>query len=382
MALFGDNSKRTKTVQRYVITAVICTLIIALSIPMIFVGRSRYFTKVERSSTPIGTALTFPKSSASITLRGLYTDKNENVLLVRLHRDEQTAGLLPSKGTSYSISIANKQLDNLKEYPILFDSTTKDGDFLLAIPKPNEDVYTVFVSNNVDELNLTTESSVNSVSGERSIESAIAGYEISSDTGVQKTAQNSNVLAFRVALKPYLNGNQYAVTKINKNLMKGKEFDVKEAYNSIFIEPITENTNSLIRKAQQKIAGYTKQQNKWKEELSEDAIQVLNQQLLIKNGSETADVSDTSSSDTPVLAVNNKKLSEQEQSIIQNILSTEDNKKRIEENITKLGEQLIRVQKSGESSELFSSPLEKAGVLNTEYLKQANERVKEQAKKE
>lgn len=382
MALFGDNSKRTKTVQRYVITAVICTLIIALSIPMIFVGRSRYFTKVERSSTPIGTALTFPKSSASITLRGLYTDKNENVLLVRLHRDEQTAGLLPSKGTSYSISIANKQLDNLKEYPILFDSTTKDGDFLLAIPKPNEDVYTVFVSNNVDELNLTTESSVNSVSGERSIESAIAGYEISSDTGVQKTAQNSNVLAFRVALKPYLNGNQYAVTKINKNLMKGKEFDVKEAYNSIFIEPITENTNSLIRKAQQKIAGYTKQQNKWKEELSEDAIQVLNQQLLIKNGSETADVSDTSSSDTPVLADNNKKLSEQEQSIIQNILSTEDNKKRIEENITKLGEQLIRVQKSGESSELFSSPLEKAGVLNTEYLKQANERVKEQAKKE
>ena len=382
MALFGDNSKRTKTVQRYVITAVICTLIIALSIPMIFVGRSRYFTKVERSSTPIGTALTFPKSSASITLRGLYTDKNENVLLVRLHRDEQTAGLLPSKGTSYSISIANKQLDNLKEYPILFDSTTKDGDFLLAIPKPNEDVYTVFVSNNVDELNLTTESSVNSVSGERSIESAIAGYEISSDTGVQKTAQNSNVLAFRVALKPYLNGNQYAVTKINKNLMKGKEFDVKEAYNSIFIEPITENTNSLIRKAQQKIAGYTKQQNKWKEELSEDAIQVLNQQLLIKNGSETADVSDTSSSDTPALADNNKKLSEQEQSIIQNILSTEDNKKRIEENITKLGEQLIRVQKSGESSELFSSPLEKAGVLNTEYLKQANERVKEQAKKE
>lgn len=382
MALFGDNSKRTKTVQRYVITAVICTLIIALSIPMIFVGRSRYFTKVERSSTPIGTALTFPKSSASITLRGLYTDKNENVLLVRLHRDEQTAGLLPSKGTSYSISIANKQLDNLKEYPILFDSTTKDGDFLLAIPKPNEDVYTVFVSNNVDELNLTTESSVNSVSGERSIESAIAGYEISSDTVVQKTAQNSNVLAFRVALKPYLNGNQYAVTKINKNLMKGKEFDVKEAYNSIFIEPITENTNSLIRKAQQKIAGYTKQQNKWKEELSEDAIQVLNQQLLIKNGSETADVSDTSSSDTPVLADNNKKLSEQEQSIIQNILSTEDNKKRIEENITKLGEQLIRVQKSGESSELFSSPLEKAGVLNTEYLKQANERVKEQAKKE
>ena len=382
MALFGDNSKRTKTVQRYVITAVICTLIIALSIPMIFVGRSRYFTKVERSSTPIGTALTFPKSSASITLRGLYTDKNENVLLVRLHRDEQTAGLLPSKGTSYSISIANRQLDNLKEYPILFDSTTKDGDFLLAIPKPNEDVYTVFVSNNVDELNLTTESSVNSVSGERSIESAIAGYEISSDTGVQKTAQNSNVLAFRVALKPYLNGNQYAVTKINKNLMKGKEFDVKEAYNSIFIEPITENTNSLIRKAQQKIAGYTKQQNKWKEELSEDAIQVLNQQLLIKNGSETADVSDTSSSDTPVLADNNKKLSEQEQSIIQNILSTEDNKKRIEENITKLGEQLIRVQKSGESSELFSSPLVKAGVLNTEYLKQANERVKEQAKKE
>ena len=382
MALFGDNSKRTKTVQRYVITAVICTLIIALSIPMIFVGRSRYFTKVERSSTPIGTALTLPKSSASITLRGLYTDKNENVLLVRLHRDEQTAGLLPSKGTSYSISIANKQLDNLKEYPILFDSTTKDGDFLLAIPKPNEDVYTVFVSNNVDELNLTTESSVNSVSGERSIESAIAGYEISSDTGVQKTAQNSNVLAFRVALKPYLNGNQYAVTKINKNLMKGKEFDVKEAYNSIFIEPITENTNSLIRKAQQKIAGYTKQQNKWKEELSEDAIQVLNQQLLIKNGSETADVSDTSSSDTPALADNNKKLSEQEQSIIQNILSTEDNKKRIEENITKLGEQLIRVQKSGESSELFSSPLEKAGVLNTEYLKQANERVKEQAKKE
>jgi hypothetical protein len=382
MALFGDNSKRTKTVQRYVITAVICTLIIALSIPMIFVGRFRYFTKVERSSTPIGTALTFPKSSASITLRGLYTDKNENVLLVRLHRDEQTAGLLPSKGTSYSISIANKQLDNLKEYPILFDSTTKDGDFLLAIPKPNEDVYTVFVSNNVDELNLTTESSVNSVSGERSIESAIAGYEISSDTGVQKTAQNSNVLAFRVALKPYLNGNQYAVTKINKNLMKGKEFDVKEAYNSIFIEPITENTNSLIRKAQQKIAGYTKQQNKWKEELSEDAIQVLNQQLLIKNGSETADVSDTSSSDTPALADNNKKLSEQEQSIIQNILSTEDNKKRIEENITKLGEQLIRVQKSGESSELFSSPLEKAGVLNTEYLKQANERVKEQAKKE
>ena len=75
-------------------------------------------------------------------------------------------------------------------------------------------------------------------------------------------------------------------------------------------------------------------------------------------------------------------MSEQEQSIIQNILSTEDNKKRIEENITKLGEQLIRVQKSGESSELFSSPLEKAGVLNTEYLKQANERVKEQAKKE
>lgn len=382
MALFGDNSKRTKTVQRYVITAIVCTVIIALSIPMIFVGRSRYFTKVERSSTPIGTALTFPKSSASITLKGLYTDKNESVLLVRLHRDEQTAGLLPSKGTSYSISIANKQLDNLKEYPILFDSTTKDGDFLLAIPKPNEDVYTVFVSNNVDELNLTTENSVNSVSGERSIESAIAGYEISSDTGIQKTAQNSNVLAFRVALKPYLNGNQYAVTKINKNLMKGKEFDVKEAYNSIFIEPITENTNSLIRKAQQKIAGYTKQQNKWKEELSEDAIQVLNQQLLIKNGSETADNSDNSSSDTPVLADNNKKLSKQEQSIIQNILSTEDNKKRIEENITKLGEQLIRVQKSGESSELFSSPLEKAGVLNTEYLKQANERVQEQAKKE
>lgn len=381
MALFGDNSKRTKTVQRYVITVIVSLTIFVLAIPMIFVGRSRYFTKVERSSTAIGTTLSFPKSNSQLTLRGLYTDKNQEVLVVRLHPENQNIGSLPSKGTSYAVSISNKQLDNAKTYPILFDKVTLDGDFLLVIPKPNEDVYTIFIANNVDNLDILGDApQANAIDSTKSIQEAIAGFEVTSDGVTQKTASNSNVMSFRVALKPYLKGDEYKVTELDTQLVKDGEFDIASAYTSIFVDPVTKNTTKLIEDAQKEVDKMTKQQTQWKNELSENAIEVLNKELLARNGNEVEE-DEAEDSATSAILGENTDLSNYEKEVITNIIASEDKKQKIEDNIAKLGQQLISVQKASSNAELFQNTLTEAGVLSTQYLEEANKAVEGQQKK-
>ena len=380
MALFGDNSKRTKTVQRYVITVIVSVAIFVLSIPMIFVGRSRYFTKVERSSTAIGTTLSFPKSNSQLTLRGLYTDKNSEVLVIRLHPEGQNIGSLPSKGTSYAVSISNKQLDTAKTYPILFDKVTLDGDFLLVIPNPNEDVYTIFIANNVENLEITGDTTQSSaIDSSKSIQESIAGFEITDDGVTQKTSSNSNVMSFRVALNPYLKGDEYKVTTLDETLVKEGEFDVATAYTSIFIDPVTKNTTKLIEEAQKEIDKLTKQQSQWKNELSDDAIEVLNKELLSRNGNEVEE-DEGEDADTAIILGEDTDLSNYEKEVISNIISSEDKKQKIEDNIAKLGQELIAVQKSANSAELFQNTLTEAGVLSTDFLADANKAVESQSK--
>lgn len=259
-----DKAARTKIIRRYNRMFLISLVAILIGFTWLGIGTAQYQSMVDHSSSPIGTQLLFKRSNAQTKITGIYTDRERNVLIVRISPDAGSGIKLPFKGSDYKVYLASKSLNGYvgKEVPILFGRYSTNGDLFLVIPKPTDDVYNVFVMNKnyvaTDDLiskDLTKDQTSTQTRGTaqtKTITENLSEDEIQANL---RTAMNNfdytnkqngnkavtiesdlmDVVGFRATLKPAFDEDAYHVETIDDTLLDDSgNFDFKKFYEYVF----------------------------------------------------------------------------------------------------------------------------------------------------
>lgn len=242
-----DRSPRTLSIQR---SRVVVIFMLALLLVAAVTGPIGMFKKsslIEHSSTAIGTPMHFQRSDATVTLRGLYTDTSDSVLVARLGVDPQDGARLPSKGTDYRVFLASDSLKGVQEVPVLFGRLGTDGDMFLVLPKPSDKVYTAFVMN-TKYLNTSTgagstqgDGPADIGSGEQSVTEAMSQYSWNPNKKDGGEAQIGNdqmdIISFRMTTHPASNKSEYKPVTLDTTLLDDNgNFDFDAMFNKLFKE--------------------------------------------------------------------------------------------------------------------------------------------------
>ena len=244
--IHGDDSPRTIGVGRAGIGVIVSLTIAILSLILIICGTAYHSHIEKRSSTAKGTSMTFPVSNEEVTLKQIYTDKKKNVLVARLK--VPSGANLPYRGSDYNVYLQSKSLKKYEKADILFGRISTDGDMVLVIPKPTDDIYSVFIENTK---NLTSSGSpsggsssssnddaIDNQSSSESFSKAISNYEYQDDDGKGGTYSvntGEDAISFRMTTKPAFNQSKYKPKVLNGNLLdKDNKFDFKEFYVEAF----------------------------------------------------------------------------------------------------------------------------------------------------
>ena len=262
-----DTSPRTKSVRKYDIAFKCACIVMLLSAVWLASGFLNYGTMVQKSSSPIGTEMTFARSSATVSIAGIYTDEVQSVLIVRLTSDDTSRLRLPYKGSDYRVYIASDSMNGYagEDIPVLFGRYSTDGDLFLILPKPTDSVYNVFVMNtnfvatddlatNLGEQNGTGTSATStpSTSGtdgngeemsDEQVQSIIAQslntYEYTDvnerSNNIEIPSNQLDIIGFRVTLDPAFDTDEYRARVIPGQLLSDDgQFDFEEFFNQVF----------------------------------------------------------------------------------------------------------------------------------------------------
>lgn len=252
--IYGDDSPRTLSVGRAGIAVIVSTAILILSIIGIFAGVFFHSHIEARSSTAKGTTMTFPVSNQEVTLKQLYTDKNKDVLVARLKVPSDAS--LPYRGSDYNVYLQSKSLKKYAKADILFGRISTDGDMFLVIPKPTDDVYSVFIEN-TKNLSAEANSGGSSSTGteaqdtKKSFSKAISDYTYEDEDGKGGTYSvntGEDAISFRMTTKPapFFDKSNYKPEVLNTNLMnKDNKFNFENFFNTAFKKKII---NDLTQK--------------------------------------------------------------------------------------------------------------------------------------
>lgn len=273
--IFGsDGSPRTSAIIIPFWISIVCAIVFTGSMIGYFVGASKYNNIVAKSSTPIGTELSFTQSGASLTLNDIYLDKNDDVMIARLAMAEQANDTLPYKGTDYSVYVKNEQLGDFEHIPVLWGKMSTDGDMILVLPKPNDSVYTIAVVNN--KFNSTSKNGTNNdIANERitdlsdrSIAESLSEFTNEpdvADDGTSSVKVNSqqgagathDIMGFRLTKSPAFDEPEYQPTRLNEDLYDDttKEFDFETFFNKVYIgaaiDKLTKQYNDFAAEIEQ-----------------------------------------------------------------------------------------------------------------------------------
>lgn len=246
-----DRSKRTLRIRRPRTIVVFASIMLALSLVITPISFWRKQAVIAASSTSIGTSMTFQRSDVQVTLRGLYTDTDDSVLIARLGVDPQSGAKLPSKGSDYRVFLSSDAYGkDVHEASILFGRLGTDGDMFLVLPKPTDKVYTVFIMNT---MYLTTDantgndgsqsdpSDISGDDGEKSVTQALSDYSWDPNKKDGGEAQikddTSDMINFRMTLNPASNKAEYKPTIIDARLLDANgNFDFDAMFNKLFKE--------------------------------------------------------------------------------------------------------------------------------------------------
>lgn len=269
--MYRDKSPRTTPVSKPTTTIIISIIVIFISVIGVILGQLKYNDIVNKSSTPIGSNLTFPRSQTDVTLKNVYVDKNSDVMIVRLQ--SQDGSQLPYKGTDYKVYLNSKSLEGHKKADILFGRMSTDGDMFLVIPKPKDEVYSVFimnkkylgVGNQQDQNEDNEESSADNeelsrqtdikrddeedTQTEQSISKALSSYQFDQQNPEQSTTTMNgegtdydDIIYFRVTKDPAFKTKQYKPKRINADLLNSKnEFDYEKFFEISFKDAIVKD---------------------------------------------------------------------------------------------------------------------------------------------
>lgn len=295
--MFGDSSPRTKKVAGSAIAVIASLIGLILAMILLISFNNKYNNIVKHSSHPIGSELVFPRSDATLSIKDLYTDKNEDVLIVRLANNSETSSRLPYKGTDYRIFLSSKSLDGYKEAPVLFGRMSTDGDMFLIIPKPSNDVYTVFIMNtkylapiqdaniNNDVQDINTKSQGTDEEIEASLSEALSNYQYrpsdSQDKSITPIQSNkADIATFRLTKKPAFDTEAYNPKKLDADLLNNDEFDFVKFFDVIFkdsaLKRLQDQSDKLTQQSKQYIIAKKEAEDRLKSNPNDN---VANQQL-------------------------------------------------------------------------------------------------------
>lgn len=249
--MFGDSSSRTKTISKHAISVMVAAIIFIICIPWYFWGSHTYKQILARSSSPIGTQMTFNRSQADVKIGDIYTDKKRDVLIARISVDTTAQAKLPYKGSDYKVYITSKSTNGLKSMPILFGRMSTDGDMFLVIPKPTDTVYSIFIQNKnfIGDGNLSASdkdtSEVADLS-DNSIAAALSNYKYDDNSKsksrgtYQISSDDNDTISFRLTINPASKDETFRPKVIDANLLKkdgnGESFDFDAFFNKVFKE--------------------------------------------------------------------------------------------------------------------------------------------------
>lgn len=287
----SDKSPRTSRVSKsakIIIVAIIVGLICSVFVVM---GHLKYRDIVNKSSTPIGTSLTFPRSQVDATLKNLYVDKNSDVMIARIKTPNGSE--LPYKGTDYKVYLNSKSLKGHKSADILFGRMSTDGDLFLVIPKPKDEVYNVFIMNkkflgssgandlefeqpneNEDLENSTgvKNDDYDDSATKQSISKALSSYQFDQDdpenstTNIgsgEKGTSYDDIISFRITKDPAFKDKKYMPKRINADLLNSKnEFDYEKFFDVVF-------KNAIIKDLEQRYTSLDGQLDKYEDRKDE-----------------------------------------------------------------------------------------------------------------
>lgn len=259
--LNSDKSPRSLSIQRPFMIFVAATMVAVISVVWYMVGSNRYETILSQSSTPVGSSVTFSQSDAETTLSGLYEDRGGDVLIARLNLNDSAHEALPYRGSDYTVFVQSDALGGFEEIPILFGKVGTDGDLILILPKPTDEVYTFVLANMTYQSNAALDAMEPGGSGqnysldpEESVVSALSQFEEGASSGetqdFESSAQESgsmhDLAAFRVTTDPSLDEPAYQPQTINEDLFdeQSGQFDFETFFESVYVETAVDNLTS------------------------------------------------------------------------------------------------------------------------------------------
>lgn len=251
--MLGDSSPRTSKTFASTVGVAAASLLVIASLTGYGVQSVRYQNVVRQSSSPIGSQLTFQRSSASITLADLYTDTDQSVLIARFSVENADSEKLPFRGSDYKVYIASDSLGkNVEKMDILFGKLSTDGDMFLVIPKPSRSVYSIFIKNtkylatqsttdsdsNVVDITPTSPAdSSDSSDDTRSLTKSLSSYRYNpaaESKGYVVQSDSSDVIGFRMTLDPGIKDAAHSPKVLDAKLLNDSSFDFKAFFDAVF----------------------------------------------------------------------------------------------------------------------------------------------------
>lgn len=257
--MYKDNSERTRQIRGPYRKVIVSIFVALLAIIWTIGGRMSYSNMVANSSTAIGSSLKFNRSAADVTLSNVFVDKHKDVLIARLTLSEEARANLPYKGSDYKVYVASKATDGLKSIDVLFGRLSTDGDMFLVLPKPKDEVYSIFIFNK----NYVVSSEAGSLAGEagsfsdevaqRSVTGALSNYtygQDNKDNVYTITSDRTDGISFRLAVNPGIESDKYTPIQLDADLLndKTKTFDFKKFFNLVFKKAATEEVTAEFNK--------------------------------------------------------------------------------------------------------------------------------------
>ena len=245
---------------------------------------------VGNSQTPIGSALEFARSGATITVKNYYTDKKKDVLIATLEVNEGSSKL-PTKANDYWV-MTTTDIGG-KSIPTYFGRMNTDGDFFIIIPYPKDMTYTVAIYNTTTSGG-EIQSSGSKITIGQGTNSKIAS-DITSDLlqnvsdEASQNIKTTDTIAFNMTMKSEIpNDSKYKVTQLEVDSFLKKNgdtvsFDFKKfytiAYRDLAVTAARKKVNEYTEEVQQ-LTDQLKEVRETLERNSEDEVALKQQESI------------------------------------------------------------------------------------------------------
>lgn len=260
----GDTDPRTKTSLRWYRIAIGLLCLGLVGLVFTINGYIQYHNYTVSNSTKFNTPLTFGKEQATVTLKGVYTDKDKEVTVVELGYSDLARSKLSAKGTNYGINLlVNSFSDVPKGTKISYGLLGTDGNgYLIINGKLKKEAYQFFILNRFSFDSGSTGSTI--TEGDKldlektSVEKMISDVKLDKANGngiftnTNQTNTGKDTINFRI--NPYSDNTVTYNTSFKKD---NGEVDYNKVVKTIGIDKIVKTLDTKIKLSKERQTAYS-----------------------------------------------------------------------------------------------------------------------------